>query len=181
MRNADGPGAPAEALQQGKPLDDGLKKSLQAGETQIERAQVLVADLVKKTTDTPYAFIGLTLVDITELHVSPARAELKAVNTDAADKQKEHVEQAQFHVNRARQMLADLDKTYEQAKRDAIAARDKAKADQLAQQKATRQTDVAKRESDREQERQRAIEAAAERLRAAEAEYQAELARRSGK
>jgi hypothetical protein len=38
---------------------------------------------------------------------------------------------------------------------------------------------VAKREASREQERQRSIEAAAERLRAAEAEYQAELARRA--
>jgi hypothetical protein len=37
----------------------------------------------------------------------------------------------------------------------------------------------ARREAEREAERQRAIDAAAERLRTAEAEYQAELERRS--
>jgi pilus assembly protein CpaC len=67
----------------------------------------------------------------------------------------------------------------EQAKRDAVAAREKTKADLLAQEEAKRQAEVAKREASREQERQRSIEAAAERLRAAEAEYQAELARRA--
>ena len=40
-------------------------------DTQIARGQSLVADLVQKSEGTPYAFIGLQLVDITELHISP--------------------------------------------------------------------------------------------------------------
>jgi hypothetical protein len=62
-----------------------------------------------------------------------------------------------------------------QAKQDAEAAKGQAAADAAAQ----RQTLDAKREAERDAERQRAIDAAAERLRAAEAEYQAELARRT--
>jgi hypothetical protein len=65
------------------------------------------------------------------------------------------------------------------ARQQAEAAKAQAKADQAAQATAERQALDAKRESEREAERQRAIDAAAERLRAAEAEYQAELARRS--
>ena len=74
----------------------------------------------------------------------------------------------------------------EQEKRDAEgarlqaeAAKTQAKAGKGAEVVAQRQSLDAKREAEREQERQRAIEAAAERLRTAEAEYQAELARRS--
>ena len=67
----------------------------------------------------------------------------------------------------------------ELARQQAEAAKAQAKADQAAQATAERQALDAKRESEREAERQRAIDAAAERLRAAEAEYQAELARRS--
>jgi pilus assembly protein CpaC len=73
-----------------------------------------------------------------------------------------------------------------QAKQDAEAARAKAAADQVqakadkeAEAAAQRQALDAKRETDREAEQQRAIDAAAERLRAAESEYQAELTRRS--
>lgn len=73
-----------------------------------------------------------------------------------------------------------------QAKQDAEAARVQseqakvqAKADKDVETEAQRQALDARREAEKEAERQRAIDAAAERLRAAEAEYQAELARRS--
>jgi pilus assembly protein CpaC len=67
----------------------------------------------------------------------------------------------------------------ENARVQAEAARVQAKADKDADAAAQRQALDSKRESERDAERQRAIDAAAERLRAAEAEYQAELARRS--
>ena len=73
-----------------------------------------------------------------------------------------------------------------QAKQDAEAARAQAeasrlqaKADKDAEVVAQRQTIDTKRDAERDAERQRAIDAAAERLRTAEAEYQAELARRT--
>lgn len=107
------------ALGAAKPFDEELKTSLKGSETQIERAQSLVADLVKKTDGSPYAFIGLQLVDIIELHISPARIEVKATSTDPAEKRMGHTQQAEFHLTRAREMLAELNRQYESAKRDA--------------------------------------------------------------
>jgi len=66
-----------------------------------------------------------------------------------------------------------------QAEKDAEAARLQAKAVKEAEATAQRQMLDARREAEREAERQRAIDAAAERLRTAEAEYQAELERRT--
>ena len=66
-----------------------------------------------------------------------------------------------------------------QAEKDAEAARLQAKAAKEAEATAQRQMLDARREAEREAERQRAIDAAAERLRTAEAEYQAELERRT--
>jgi pilus assembly protein CpaC len=110
------------------------------------------------------------------------QAERDAKAAEKARKEAEKLarEQAERDAEAAReQAKRDEKAAKEQAKRDAIAAREQAKADQLAQEEAKRQALEAKREAEREAERQRAIEAAAERLRAAEAEYQAELARRS--
>jgi len=66
-----------------------------------------------------------------------------------------------------------------QAEKDAEAAKLQAKAVKEAEATAQRQMLDARLEAEREAERQRAIDAAAERLRTAEAEYQAELERRT--
>jgi len=67
----------------------------------------------------------------------------------------------------------------EMARQQAAAAKEQEKANKNAENDAQRLAVEARREAERESERQRAIDAAAERLRAAEAEYQAELARRT--
>jgi len=84
------------------------------------------------------------------------------------------------------QAKRDAKAAKEQAKRDAEAAREQAEeaklktaAEKEAEAASQRQAIESKRAAESEQERQRAIEAAAERLRSAEAEYQAELARRT--
>jgi len=107
----------SDALAEGKKPSDDFKKSLRAADTQIARGQSLVADLVQKSDGTPYAFIGLTLVDITELHISPARLDVKAAKADSPDR-KDRVQQAEVHLTRAREMLADLTRTYQSVKRD---------------------------------------------------------------
>jgi hypothetical protein len=107
----------SDALAEGKKSSDDFKKPLRAADTQIARGQSLVADLVQKSDGTPYAFIGLQLVDITELHVSPARLDVKAAKADSPDR-KDRVQQAEVHLTRAREMLADLTRTYERVKRD---------------------------------------------------------------
>jgi len=106
------------ALKASEELDDELKNSLGASETHVEHAEALVGDLVKTTAGTAYAFIGLQLVDITELHIAPAHTELNAVRSGPAEKQLTHTDQATFHINRARQALADLTRKYETVKQD---------------------------------------------------------------
>ncbi len=108
----------SEAFSEGrKPADEEAKKSLRGADTQIARGQSLVADLVQKSEGTPYAFIGLQLVDITELHISPARLDVKSAKSDSPDR-KNHVQNAEVHLTRAREMLADLTRKYESVKRD---------------------------------------------------------------
>jgi hypothetical protein len=113
----------SDALDQGKKPGDVVKKSLRAADTQIARGQSLVVELVQKSDGTPYAFIGLQLVDITELHISPARLDVKAAKAETPDR-KQHVQQAEFHLSRAREMLADLTRKYETVKRDLKLAED---------------------------------------------------------
>ena len=107
----------AQGKNLGKKPGDEFKKSLRAADTHIARGQSLVADLVQKSDGTPYAFIGLQLVDITELHISPARLDVKAAKAETPDR-KERVQQAAVHLTRAREMLADLTRKYESVKRD---------------------------------------------------------------
>lgn len=107
----------AEALAEAKNSSGAFKKPLRAADTQIAHGQSLVAELVQKSDGTPYAFIGLQLVDITELHISPARLDVKAAKADSPDR-KDRVQQAMVHLTRAREMLADLTRTYERVKRD---------------------------------------------------------------
>jgi hypothetical protein len=107
----------SDALAEGKKSSDDFKKLLRAADTQIARGQSLVADLVQKSDGTPYAFIGLQLVDITELHISPARLDVKAAKSNTPDR-KDRVQQAEVHLTRAREMLADLTRKYESVKRD---------------------------------------------------------------
>ncbi len=104
---------------EGKALDDEHITSVRGAETQIERGESLVGELVKKTDGTPYAFIGLQLVDITGTHVSPAHVEVHAITVDPAEKQMGHLQQGEFHILRARERLAELTKTYENVKRNA--------------------------------------------------------------
>jgi hypothetical protein len=113
----------SDALDRGKMPGDDVKKSLRAADTQIARGQSLVTELVQKSDGTPYAFIGLQLVDITELHISPARLAVKAAKAETPDR-KQNVAQAEFHLSRAREMLADLTRKYESAKRDLKLAED---------------------------------------------------------
>jgi pilus assembly protein CpaC len=122
-----------------------------------------------------------------ELDRAQAKKDAEAANVQA----KKDAEAAQLQAKRDAEAAkvqakrnAELAKLQakqdaEAAKGQAEAARLQAKTDKGAEAAAQRQTLDAKREAERDAERQRAIDGAAERLRAAEAEYQAELARRT--
>jgi pilus assembly protein CpaC len=111
-----------------------------------------------------------------ELDRRQAKKDAEAAKVQA----KKDAEEAKLQAKRNAE-LAKLQakQDAETARVQAEAAKVQAKADKDAEAASQRQALDSKREAERDAERQRAIDAAAERLRAAEAEYQAELARRS--
>jgi len=86
----------------------------------LTESQKAVSDLKSRTANTPYAFIGLQLHNINEAHITPANLNLVRVAIPAASEGTNValIDKASFHISRAREMLADLTKTYETVKRD---------------------------------------------------------------
>ena len=123
----------AKAVEELRPASDMLSQAKKARARFSEVASrgrhanrarpVLVADLVQKSDGTPYAFIGLQLVDITELHISPARLDVKSAKNETP-RRKDQVQEATVHLIRAREMLTELTKKYESVKRDLQLAED---------------------------------------------------------
>ena len=115
----------------------------------------------------------------TALQTAPLPADQKRLEKQEMEEAKREAEA----LKKERKLAEKLAK--EQAKRDAEAARQKAKADKEDAKKREveekKQAEEAKRQAALLQERQLEIDAAAERLRATEAAYQAELAKRSSR
>ena len=165
---ADAVPVPAPALKEaGRTLDASERAALAAAQ-QIEaqqraaaEQQRLLAEQEQRATQQP-------------VEVAPAKQ---------AERDDEQAEKAQKDERKQLEKLAK-----EQAKRDAQAAKEKAKADKAAAEEAKKreaedkkQAEEAKRQAALLEERQQEIDAAAERLRATEAAYQAELAKRSSR
>lgn len=93
---------------------------LEESKEQVRQADRAVVQLKKDSTGTPYAFIGLQVTDISDMHIAPAREELGEVTLESAKakEDKDNLSQATFHLAQARKMLADLTKNYESVKRD---------------------------------------------------------------
>jgi hypothetical protein len=91
----------------------GAKGSL----TQSESA---ISQLNSRTGGTPYAFIGLQLKNIGVTHISPAHRDLDQVLLDpsALESNVQPIDDSSFHIVRARDMLADLTRTFEKVKRE---------------------------------------------------------------
>jgi hypothetical protein len=108
------PAASAEGLQQAHTAP------LKAAKGYLGESQQAIGDLKARTSGTPYAFIGLQLHNINEAHIIPADKSLAAVTIPAASASNNvaQLDKASFHISRARQMLADLTKTYDTVKRD---------------------------------------------------------------
>jgi hypothetical protein len=86
----------------------------------LTESQQAIGDLKSRTSGTPYAFVGLQLHNIGEAHIAPAGKSLTAVSIPAAVNSNNIVliDKASLHITRAREMLADLTRTYETVKRD---------------------------------------------------------------
>jgi pilus assembly protein CpaC len=113
----------------------------------------------------------------------PAVADAQPNSTEVDQLTKEEAKREAEALKKERKLAEKLAK--EQAKRDAVAAKEKAKADKEDAKKREaeekKMAEEAKRQAALLQERQQEIDAAAERLRASEAAYQAELAKRSSR
>jgi hypothetical protein len=108
------PAASADGLQQGHATP------LKEAKGHLGESQQAIGDLKAKTSGTPYAFIGLQLHNIGDAHIGPADKSLGTVAIPAASANSNvaPIDKASFHIARAREMLADLTKTYETVKRD---------------------------------------------------------------
>ena len=94
--------------------------ALEESKEQVRQADRAVVDLKRDSAGTAYAFIGLQVSDIGDMHIAPAREELGEVTLESAKarEDRDNLAQASFHLDQARKMLADLTKTYESVKRD---------------------------------------------------------------
>lgn len=79
-------------------------------------AEEVIVTLRGKTVETPYAFIGLQLVEIGQSHIGPARDNLAEAVADEAQRRAEDLQQSRHHIRRARELLAKLTWQYELVK-----------------------------------------------------------------
>ena len=93
-------------------------KVLQDAGLELKNGSEAVIGLNSKTRNTPYAFVGLRLESIRTADVAPAWEDVrKAIDADG-EARLNHSSTAWNHINRALEMLAKLEKKYEQVKRD---------------------------------------------------------------
>lgn len=91
-------------------------RDTQRADEQIEAALKVVDSLETETYGTPYAFIGLQLVDISQAHVGPARRDFwQAMQSDGAARV-ESVRDGWQHTTRARELLTMLTQRFERTK-----------------------------------------------------------------
>ena len=171
---ADGKTAPVVSPT-GRTLDASEQAALAAAQ-RIDAQQRAAAE---QAAATPQAGTNAAAAPQTVVETEPLPADQKHLEKQEKEEAKREAEA----LKKERKLAEKLAK--EQAKRDAEAARQKAKADKEDAKKREveekKQAEEAKRQAGLLQERQQEIDAAAERLRASEAAYQAELAKRSSR
>ena len=89
-----------------------------AAERQILAALKIVDYVEKRSKDTPYAFVGLQLVDISLAHIEPARRDFwKALQSDG-ETRVESVRNGWQHTGRALELLVGLTERFERARQE---------------------------------------------------------------
>lgn len=85
---------------------------------QVARGMQIIEDLEQRTHGTPYAFVGLQLVNVAKAHMQPARRDFwKALQTDA-DTRIGATRDGWQHTVRAREVLAELTTKFETARQE---------------------------------------------------------------
>ncbi|MES2571540.1 MAG: hypothetical protein V4710_15985, partial [Verrucomicrobiota bacterium] len=100
-------------------LQESHAEPLQGARSHVAESEGSITGLKSRTTGTPYAFAGLQLDNIGKAHVTPSHRSLDQVTLGAtAPNSVEPLGKASFHIGRAREMLADLTRTFEKVQRD---------------------------------------------------------------
>lgn len=94
--------------------DDSLV--VRKGDELLDQSEGFVKDLNAKSDGTPYAFIGLQLRDIAQLHISPAREHLQDVTVLDRHSSADDLSASVVHIGRAIELLEKLTRQYEAAK-----------------------------------------------------------------
>jgi hypothetical protein len=81
-------------------------------------AQEVINKLQQRSKDTPYAFIGLQVVDIGLAHVEPARDSFWKALESEGDDRAGSVRDGWQHLGRARELVAELRGQFERARRE---------------------------------------------------------------
>lgn len=84
----------------------------------IVAASKIITDLEDQSHGTPYAFIGLQLLDINQAHVEPARREFWKSLQSEGDGRVAAVRNGWQHTERARELLVLLTERFERARRE---------------------------------------------------------------
>jgi hypothetical protein len=95
-------------------------KKLSNARSQLSEADKTIVELKGKSANTPYAFISLQLHNINLSHISPAREHLAQANgsKDNTTILLKSLVEGSYHIERARELLAALTKTYQAVKRE---------------------------------------------------------------
>jgi|GEM_PF-1831491 len=91
-------------------------RDLQRADEHVEAAIQVIEALEEQTYDTPYAFIGLQLVDINQAHIGPARRDFwRAMQTDG-DSRVDSTQHGWQHTTRARELIVLLTERFQRTK-----------------------------------------------------------------
>jgi hypothetical protein len=85
---------------------------------QVARCLQIVEDLEVRTHGTPYAFVGLQMVNISKAHIQPARREFWKVQQTDSEARVTAARDGWQHTVRAREMLAELNSKFETTRQE---------------------------------------------------------------
>jgi len=176
--------APAVAPAAGRTLDASEQAAMAAAQRQIEAQRAAQEQANAAQANTGQAAAQRAEQERAAQAQAAAAAAKPADGAQKTDKNWKQQQKEEAKRLEADHKLAEK-QAKEQAKRDAQAAKEKAKADKVAAEEAKKREAEEKKQAKRQAallgERQQQIDDASERLRASEAAYQAELAKRSSR
>ncbi|MCA9096827.1 MAG: hypothetical protein KDA36_00500, partial [Planctomycetaceae bacterium] len=106
----------ANRLKEGKEWQAEDSRQIRAGDELLNTADQHVSELTGKSDGTPYAFIGLQLQDILQVHIQPARHHLSDVTLFDSKSNVEDLTASVVHIQRAIDLLEQLTRQYEAVK-----------------------------------------------------------------